>query len=86
MPGKYSKTGTEEDHQNFRKIRKTLKKTLDEKMRLNVKDDTNPSLISKNFGSMLNLKVSQLESQKLSGITISFKESKQLSRSGKFIY
>ena len=44
-----SKTGTEEDHQNFRKLRKKLKKTLDEKMRLNVEDDTDPSLISKKF-------------------------------------
>ena len=44
-----SETGTEEDHQNFRKLRKELKKTLDEKMKLNVKDDKDPSIISKFF-------------------------------------
>ena len=44
-----SPTGTEEDYEKFRKLRKQFKKIMDEKMRLNVEDDTDPSLISKKF-------------------------------------
>ena len=44
-----SETGTEEDHNNFRKSRKKFKKVIDEKMRLNVEDDSDPSFISKKF-------------------------------------
>ena len=44
-----SETGTEEDQQKFCKLRKKFKKIMDEKMRLNVEDDSDPSLISKKF-------------------------------------
>ena len=44
-----SPIGTDEDHVKFRKLRKKFKKIMDDKMRLNVEDDTDPSLISKKF-------------------------------------
>ena len=42
-----SERGTEEDHQKFRKLRKDFKKIMNEKMRLNVEDESDTSLISK---------------------------------------
>ena len=56
-----SERGTEEDHQKFRKLRKDFKKTMNEKMRLNVEDESDTSL-------MLNLKLTRQESLKLYGI------------------
>ena len=44
-----SERGTEEDHQKFRKLRKDFKKIMNEKMRLNVEDESDTSLISKKF-------------------------------------
>ena len=44
-----SDTGSEEDHENFRRFRSKFKKVMTEKMRLNVMDDSDPSLISKKF-------------------------------------
>ena len=45
----FSESGTEEDHEIFRKLRRDFKKIMDNKLRLNVEDDSDPSLISKNF-------------------------------------
>ena len=39
-----SESGTEEDHVKFRKLRSKFKKAMDEKMRLNVVDESDPSL------------------------------------------
>ena len=44
-----SDSGTEEDHEMFRKYRSKFKKIMNEKMRLNVVDESDPSLISKKF-------------------------------------
>ena len=44
-----SENGTDEDHEKFRKLRREYKKIMDQKMRLNVEDDADPSLISKKF-------------------------------------
>ena len=44
-----SSTGTEEDHEKFRQLRSEFKKTLDQKMRLHVEDDSDPALISKKY-------------------------------------
>ena len=44
-----SERGTEEDHQKFRKFRKDFKKIMNEKMWLNVEDESDTSLISKKF-------------------------------------
>ena len=38
---------TEEDHEMFRKLRRKFKKVMNEKMRLNVVDESDTSLISK---------------------------------------
>ena len=45
----YLERGTEEDHHKFRKLRKEFKKIMNEKMRLNVEDESDTSLISKKF-------------------------------------
>ena len=44
-----SERGTEKDHQKFRKLRKDFKKITNKKMRLNVEDESDKSLISKKF-------------------------------------
>ena len=44
-----SERGTEEDHQKFCKLRKDFKKLINDKMRLNVEDKSDISLISKKF-------------------------------------
>ena len=44
-----SESGTEEDHRKFCRLRSEFKKIMNEKMRLNVVDDTDPALISKKF-------------------------------------
>ena len=44
-----SPTGTENDRKKFCQLRSDFKKIMDEKMRLNVEDDSDPSLISKKF-------------------------------------
>ena len=44
-----SERETEEDHQKFRKLRKDCKKIMNEKMRLNVEDESDTSLITKKF-------------------------------------
>ena len=44
-----SESGTEEDHEKFRKLRTDFKKIMDNKMRLSVDDDSDPALISKKF-------------------------------------
>ena len=44
-----SERGTEEDHHKFRKLRKEFKNIMNEKMRLNVEDESDTSLISKKF-------------------------------------
>ena len=44
-----SENGTEEDHEMFRKLRSKYKKVMNEKMRMNVIDDSDPFLISKKF-------------------------------------
>ena len=44
-----SDTGTEEDWEKFRKFRSKFKKVMNEKMRLNVVDESDPTLISKKF-------------------------------------
>ena len=45
----HSESGTEEDHEKFRKLRSKFKKVMNEKMRLNVIDDSDTTLISKKF-------------------------------------
>ena len=45
----YSDSGTEEDLEMFRKYRSKFKKVMTEKMRLNVVDESDTSLISKKF-------------------------------------
>ena len=45
----YSERGTEEDHQKLRKLREDFKKIMNGKMRLNVEDASDTSLISKKF-------------------------------------
>ena len=45
----HSESGTEEDHEKFRKFRKKFKTLMNEKMRLNVVDESDPFLISKKF-------------------------------------
>ena len=45
----HSANGTEEDHEKFRAFRKKFKKVMDEKLRMNVEDDSDPALISKKF-------------------------------------
>ena len=62
-----SERGTEEDHQKFRKLRKDFKKIMNEKMRLNVKDESDTSLNSKKLWKYLK---SRQESLKLYGIKI----------------
>ena len=52
-----SERGTEEDHQKFRKLRKYFKKIMKEKMRLNVEDESDTSLISKKFWKYVNVKL-----------------------------
>ena len=44
-----SPSGTDEDHKKFCQLRSDFKKIMDEKMRLNVEDETDPALISKKF-------------------------------------
>ena len=44
-----SASGTEADHEKFRKFRSDFKKIMDQKMRLHVEDDSDPALISKKF-------------------------------------
>ena len=44
-----SESGTEDDHRKFCRLRSNFKKIMNEKMRLNVVDDTDPALISKKF-------------------------------------
>ena len=44
-----SESGTEENHRKFCRLRSDFKKIMNEKMRLNVVDDTDPALISKKF-------------------------------------
>ena len=44
-------SNSESDLQKFRSLRKQFKKTMNEKMRLNVQDDSDPALISKKFWS-----------------------------------
>ena len=44
-----SESGTEDDHRKFCRLRSDFKKIMNEKMRLNVVDDTDPALISKKF-------------------------------------
>ena len=44
-------SNSESDLQKFRSMRKQFKKTMNEKMRLNVEDDSDPALISKKFWS-----------------------------------
>ena len=39
-----SERGTEEDHQKFRELRKGFKKIMNEKMQLNVEDESDTSL------------------------------------------
>ena len=43
------KTGNTSDMNKFRKLRRNLKRTMNEKMRLNVNDSFDPALISKKF-------------------------------------
>ena len=45
----HSENKTEEDNEKLRNSRKKFKKLMDEKMRLNVEDDSDPSLISKKY-------------------------------------
>ena len=45
----HSDSGTEEDHELFRKYRSKFKKVMNDKMRLNVVDESDPFLISKKF-------------------------------------
>ena len=54
----YSERGTEEDHQKFRTLRKDFKKIMNEKMRLNVEDESDISLISKKFWKYVKSKTS----------------------------
>ena len=44
-----SPSGTEVDHNNFRNYRRDFRKLMNKKMRLNIEDDNDPSLISKKF-------------------------------------
>ena len=44
-----SDSGTEEDHEMYRSLRRKYKKIVNEKMRLNVVDESDTSLISKKF-------------------------------------
>ena len=44
-----SPSGTEQDHEKFRKLRSDFKKIMDQKMRLHVEDDSDPALISKKY-------------------------------------
>ena len=45
----------------FRQRRREFKRIMNEKMRLNVNDSSDPALISKNFGNMSKQSPSQLE-------------------------
>ena len=49
--GKKAKSGTVSHLDKFRKLRRNFKKVMNEKMRLNVVDDSDPALISKKFWS-----------------------------------
>ena len=54
---KRSRVSNSEFHlEKFRSLRKQFKKTMNEKMRLNVEDDSDPALISKKFWSYVKLK------------------------------
>ena len=45
----HSENGTEEDHEKFKSLRSKFKKVMNEKMRLNVVDESDPTLISKKY-------------------------------------
>ena len=45
----HSENGNEEDHEKFKSLRSKFKKVMNEKMRLNVVDESDPTLISKKY-------------------------------------
>ena len=48
---KFKTSNNESDHKKFHQLRKDFKNIMNEKLRLSVEDDSDPSLISKNFWS-----------------------------------
>ena len=58
-------TGSQSDLKKFRDCRKKFKRTMNEKMRLNVVDPSDPALSPKNSGDMSNHNQNPLEFRKL---------------------